>query len=231
MNAILVQASYEDQSVKKLVEVTRDTTPPSLMISLPQEKLIDKDTWIFTGRTEPESIVKANGIEAKLVHDLFQVEVPLQMGNNTITFTSSDILGNRTEETITIYNWHETLIKLTIGKETATINEEIAVLDAPPFIMEGRTFVPVRFIAESFGAEVEWLKETETIVIRTDDTTISMQIGNPIAMVNASVHQMDAPPVIQNGRTFVPVRFIAESFGAEVDWIKETETIVIRKLQ
>ncbi len=231
MNAILVQASYEDQSVKKLVEVTRDTTPPSLIINLPQEKLIDKDTWTFTGRTEPESIVKANGIEAKLVHDLFQVEVPLQMGNNTITFTSSDALGNRTEETITIYNWHETLIKLTIGKETATINEEIAVLDAPPFIIEGRTFVPVRFIAEGFGAEVEWLKETETIVIKTDDTTISMQIGNPIAMVNASIHQMDAPPVIQNGRTFVPVRFIAESFGAEVDWIKETETIVIRKLQ
>ncbi|MDD4613980.1 MAG: stalk domain-containing protein [Caldisericia bacterium] len=231
MNAILVQASYEEQTVKKLVEVVRDTTPPSLLVNVPEEKLIDKNSWNFTGRTEPGSIVKANGIEAKVVHDLFQVELPLQLGVNSITFTADDILGNRTEEKVTVYNWHETLIQLGIGKETATINDEIAVLDAPPFIIEGRTFVPVRFIAESFGADVEWLKETETIIIKTADTTISMQIGNRIAMVNASVHQMDAPPVIQNGRTFVPVRFIAESFGADVEWVKETETILIRKLQ
>jgi hypothetical protein len=231
INAILVQASYEEQTVKKLLEVVRDTTPPSLLVNIPTEKLIDINSWVFDGRTEPGSIVKANGMVAKIVHDIFQVEVPLQLGINSITFTATDALGNRTEEKISVYNWHETLIQLGIGKETASINDEITVLDAPPFIMEGRTFVPVRFIAESFGAEVEWLKETETIIIKTEDTTISMQIGNRIAMVNASVYQMDAPPVIQNGRTFVPVRFIAESFGAEVEWVKETETIIIRKLQ
>jgi hypothetical protein len=54
-----------------------------------------------------------------------------------------------------------------------------------------------------------------------------MQIGNPVAMVGKKVTSLDSPPIIENGRTFVPLRFIAESFGAEVEWIAETRTIVI----
>ena len=50
-------------------------------------------------------------------------------------------------------------------------------------------------------------------------------------MVNAKVYTLDTAPIISNGRAFVPIRFIAESFGAEVEWLKETETIVIRRLQ
>ena len=166
LNTLFVTAQYEDQQVRKLVEITKDTTPPNLFVDLPKDKLIDRETWQFTGRAEPGSIVKANAIEAVLVNDLWKVEVPLVTGSNTIVFSASDSLGNRTEETITVYNWHETIIRLSIGNETAYVNEDVVILDAPPVIVEGRTMVPVRFIAESFGAEVEWIKDTETIVIR-----------------------------------------------------------------
>jgi hypothetical protein len=88
----------------------------------------------------------------------------------------------------------------------------------------------VRFIAESFGATVEWVKETETIVIQLDSMTITLQIDNTTAFINGRSYILDAPPIIKNGRTFVPVRFIAESFGATVEWVKETETVIITKL-
>ena len=230
-NAILITAKYEDQIVKQLLQIVLDTTPPTIFINLPEDKFIDYRSWQFTGRTEPGCTVKANALVAEIVNDLFKVEVPLTLGKNTIVFTSSDPLGNHTEKEITIYNWHETVIKLGIGKETAKINDEIVVLDDPPFIKEGRTIVPLRFIVECFGAEVEWLKETETIIIKLDEKVVIMQIGNKVAMVNGEVFTLDAPPEIFNGRTFIPVRFIAECFGAEVEWLKETETIIIRRLE
>ena len=100
-------------------------------------------------------------------------------------------------------------------------------MDVAPFIRNGRTMVPIRAIAEAFGAKVNWKAATETVEIQVDNLFISMQIGNPVAMVGKKVTALDSPPIIENGRTFVPLRFIAESFGAEVEWVAETRTIII----
>lgn len=126
-------------------------------------------------------------------------------------------------------------IVLKIGNPVVKINgKEQPPLEAVPFIDKpsGRTFVPVRLISEAFGAEIVWEPVTRQISITTDDITISIKIDSPIAIVNGKEVLIDdkypkLAPMIVNGITVIPIRFIAENFGCEVKWDDMTETITI----
>jgi len=127
------------------------------------------------------------------------------------------------------------IINLWIDKPKALLNNKEVYIDptntkVTPFIIPpGRTVVPIRFISESFGAEVNWEQDTKTIRIylSSKNIRITLQIGNKIARVNDKVITLDAPPLIKEDRSFVPLRFISESFGAEVKWFGEEKKIVI----
>jgi len=74
------------------------------------------------------------------------------------------------------------------------------------------------------------MNPTQTILIQYGDITITMQIGNKTVFVNGKASLLDAPPVIKNGRTFVPLRFLSETFGCEILWNNATQEIVVKKL-
>ena len=120
-------------------------------------------------------------------------------------------------------------------KDVPLSNEKIQVLidDVPlnmevaPGVINGRTMVPLRAIFEQLGVEPEWNAETRTVTANTEDTKMILPIGQVTAVVNGETIHLDAPGIILEGRTMVPVRFIAESLGAEVDWISETRTVTI----
>jgi len=99
--------------------------------------------------------------------------------------------------------------------------------DVPPQIIDGRTLVPLRAIFEALGAEVNWDGNTQTITATDDDTEIILTIGSTTATVNGQATQIDVPAMIIDGRTLVPLRFVAESFGVDVDWDATTRTITI----
>jgi len=64
-------------------------------------------------------------------------------------------------------------------------------------------------------------------MITLGDISIGLQIGNPTAMVNGDVVVLDVPPELVNNRTFVPIRFIAETFGAKVEWVYPEKKVII----
>lgn len=99
--------------------------------------------------------------------------------------------------------------------------------DSDPFIEEGRTMVPVRGIAYLLGAETAWDPATKTVTFTRDGTTIKLVIGQKSAFMNTVELPLDAPAMIQNGRTMVPLRFVAEAFDAKVSWEKSTRTVII----
>lgn len=101
--------------------------------------------------------------------------------------------------------------------------------DQPPIIENGRTLVPMRMIFESMGADVTWNDSTQSIIAETSDMTIVIAVKGGFAVINGDYHTLDVPAKILNGRTLVPVRFIAESLGCNVDWIEETQTVFISK--
>jgi|GEM_PF-259385 len=116
-----------------------------------------------------------------------------------------------------------------VGDSTLMINGSPVTVETP-FIVEGTTMVPLRVITEAFGAEVNWEGETKTITLLYDDVTIILQIGNKIAMVNGFEEELlEAPVLSENGFTMVPLRFISETFGADVGWDAATSGITVVK--
>lgn len=98
--------------------------------------------------------------------------------------------------------------------------------DVPPVILNGRTLVPIRFIAEGMGMAVGWDGATQTVTLRTQEITVVMQVGHPTAYVGSRAVTLDVPPRIMQGRTMVPLRFVAEATGARVDF--EAATLTVR---
>ncbi len=107
------------------------------------------------------------------------------------------------------------------------LNGESIEFDVSPVIIEGRTLVPVRSIFEALGMHVDWKEDTKTIFGIKGDKMIVLQIGNKAAFTSSGKISLDVPPSIIGDRTMVPVRFIAESIGANVGWNEYTRTVII----
>ena len=96
------------------------------------------------------------------------------------------------------------------------------------FIKDDRTLVPLRSIFEALGATVEWDEATEGITATRGMTTINLRIGDKKMYVGETVVELDVPASLTDaGRTVVPVRAVSEAFGAKVEWIAETEQVLI----
>jgi len=122
------------------------------------------------------------------------------------------------------------VVVLTIGSDIVMVDGRATIVDAAPEIVAGRTFVPIRFIAETFGSTVTWLPETRGITITLGSTTIMLQIGNATAVIKGKIIALDAAPYIKNGRSMVPLRVISESFGSDVAWNAAKHVITITYL-
>ena len=118
-------------------------------------------------------------------------------------------------------------VKMTIGEMVGYVDGEAKELDVAPIIRDSRTMLPVRFVAESLGATVEWDGATSTAAITSEDIEIKITIGAEYAVVNNEAVKLDVPAFIENDRTYMPVRFVAESLGATVKWDGATSTATI----
>ncbi|RPK24352.1 CotH kinase family protein [Paenibacillus xylanexedens] len=102
---------------------------------------------------------------------------------------------------------------------TVTLDgKSITFPDQDPLEQSGRVMVPVNAILETLGAEVTWDKTAKTVTAVLHDQTLVLKIGSSTATVNGETIEIDAPAIIQNSRTLVPVRFISEGLGLTVDW-------------
>lgn len=122
-------------------------------------------------------------------------------------------------------------VKLAVNEPKALINDAPYYIDGEdntnaPYITNERTMVPMRFIAEAFGAYVTWDDAAKTVAIKGTNAEIKMFIGSLEYSVNGKTMQMDAAPEITKGRTFVPLRAAAEALGMTVEW-KDNGVIVI----
>jgi len=98
---------------------------------------------------------------------------------------------------------------------------DVSDLTAAPLIREGRTFIPLRFVSESLGAAVSWDSSTKTAIITNGANKAEFTIGENFLKLNGKRIDMDVQTTLINGRTFVPVRALAENvLGKEVFWHK-----------
>lgn len=99
--------------------------------------------------------------------------------------------------------------------------------DVAPVIQNGRTLVPFRAIFEALGADVEWNERTNMVSGYRGPSFVLLQPGSTRGWITGREVRLDVGPVIISGRTMVPLRFVAESLGAQVEWVDSTRTINI----
>ncbi len=107
------------------------------------------------------------------------------------------------------------------------VDGKYVTTDAKPYIEDSRTLVPIRFIAEALGYNVEWIESSRTVVLTNGPERIQMVIGSRNATHNGKNTYLNKEPQLKNSRTFVPVRDVAERFGRNVDWDQNNWTVVI----
>ena len=114
---------------------------------------------------------------------------------------------------------------------TVLVNEEELQTDQPAEIYDGRTFLPLRAVAEAVGAEVEWDSSLQSAKIKSGTTVIAVDIGSTRMRVNRngaiSEREVDAPARLINNRTMVPIRAVAEELGLSVDWNDSARQVII----
>lgn len=110
------------------------------------------------------------------------------------------------------------LVAPAIASPTVLFNGTQLTFDVEPVNENYRILVPLRTIFEALGAQVQWHGETNSITAVKGDVSITLQIGSKVAIKNGNVIYLDVPARAINNRTLVPLRFVSEAFGAQVNW-------------
>lgn len=126
---------------------------------------------------------------------------------------------------------NDIVITMQIGNPEMTVNGSAQEIDpgagSVPVIENDRTLLPVRAVIESLGGTIEWNGDTRTATITYGDDVIELTIDSTTAYLNGTPQTLDTAPVIINDRTMLPIRFISESFGFEVEWEQSSQTVTI----
>ena len=127
-------------------------------------------------------------------------------------------------------------IVLTIDEHDALVYGITKTNDVAPKVVNDRTMLPARFIAEHLGATVEWDGEKQLVTItgkneKQEDVTILITIGSDYAKVNGEDVKLDSPAFVENDRTYTPIRFISENLGATVEWNETEQTVTIQRVK
>ena len=120
-------------------------------------------------------------------------------------------------------------IILTIGSRKISVFGREIKNDVAPKIVNDRTMLPIRIVAESLGGTVTWNGELQRVTIQKGADVILITIGADTAYVNGTAVKLDAAAFVENGRTYLPLRFISETLGAQVAWNEAEKTVTITK--
>ncbi|MGD9677709.1 MAG: N-acetylmuramoyl-L-alanine amidase [Vulcanibacillus sp.] len=108
------------------------------------------------------------------------------------------------------------------------IDNEIVYSDAPPIIISNRVLVPVRVVSEKLGYLVSWHEDEQAVYIKKDDVSIKFIIGQKKMWINGNEKVLDVMPVVKNGRSYLPIRVVAECISANVVWDGGTSSVIVK---
>lgn len=124
-------------------------------------------------------------------------------------------------------------IEMQIGQNESFVNGIVTSIDenkqVVPFIENGRTLVPLRFVASNLDLDVQWIQDYQRVVLTNEGTEIILTIGKQTASINGNIYELDCCPLIKDERTFVPVRFIGEALQCNVLWENDTQKVLVRR--
>ncbi len=117
-----------------------------------------------------------------------------------------------------IYDRNTNIVEMFIGSRNYNLNESEQSMDTEPILVNSRTMVPVRFLVEALGGEVDWHAPMMTVLIDYAGTNIQIPVGESSINIDGIEQPIDSPAVLNNSRTMVPIRFIVEALGMDIEY-------------
>jgi hypothetical protein len=228
LSVMLVAQDAAGNRSERELRVTYDAVPPMLEVTSPTgSTTISNLPLRVTGRAEAGATVSVNGLPVQTAPDgSFSSSVDqLQDGDNTVVVVARDTAGNSTTKALVVRYSRSRIIRMQVGNPVALVNGESIPLASPPIVQAGTSYVPLRFIGEAFGATVSWDGVFELVDIELKTTHIRLQVGRTVASVNGKRLTLLTPPLLVQGVTMVPVRFVSDALGAQVVWDDATKTV------
>ena len=207
-----------------------DIAPPKLVITTPSDNtVVYTNSITISGSVQGSKSLTVNGQQVTPTNaSLFTYTAILNKeGKNVFNIIAEDEAGNKASKTLTIIYVKRITIIMQVGNKYVYINGQQKLLSCPPFIVNNRTMVPLRFISETFNAQVLWDPIFKIVTIKLNNKTIRVQVGNKTYDNGGKAALLDAPPIIKNGHTFVPLRLIIEAFSGKVTWDPKMQIINI----
>lgn len=237
-NGIVVAEGYEQTTLT--LHVTPSKLPNLLYTVSPTSVVVgEENTLVFTLTNADKQPIPQGTLGALTVGNTSYNFVVGQNGSAIVRFTLPEDtqfpliaklgVAGYSEVVITLSESHvirpQTTIRLSVGMDVYTINGETKFWDAAPYVKNGRTMVPVRYLAEAVGFDVDYdfsdPNNRVVMIYIPDDHEVPyilFVIGQPIAMYKGQLIALDIAPEILNDRTMVPLRFVVESLGYKVNW-------------
>lgn len=122
--------------------------------------------------------------------------------------------------------------KFVVGESQYTNNGVTVAMDAASFIQNNRTYVPVRYLANALGVtdeNIAWSEGARTVTLTGPNTVVTLTVGSNVITTSTGTITADVPVIIKDNRTYLPARFVANAFGADVAWDAATRTVTITK--
>jgi hypothetical protein len=124
----------------------------------------------------------------------------------------------------------ESKVSFTIDSNMYTVGDAQKMMDVAPYIKSGRTYLPIRYVADALGVindNIMWNDATQTVTIMKGERVIQLKIGSTIMKVQGTDITMDVAPEVKDGRTMLPVRFVGQALGATIGYDEATQTVTI----
>jgi|GEM_PF-2180842 len=167
---------------------------------------------------------------ARLMELLQQRGVTVEELRDLVEEMEKDIAAN--DATDEDYKALSKMYKLKGEKHKTYVNGKKVKYDVEPIVVNGRTLVPFRKLAEELGADVKWVESEKKVIVTKGKTTVILVLGQTNAIIgiddDKTTVALDVPARLYNNRTMVPLRFLSESLNAAVDYYPEGALVVIK---
>ncbi|MDD4029010.1 MAG: copper amine oxidase N-terminal domain-containing protein [Caldisericia bacterium] len=227
-----VESSYTNTSNNFLVKVDTEVIHCELLQPDKDWQIVPTSTCMIRGKVEipitidhsefvsiiDQSIKVQDKVCVVMPDGEFQIEIPLQKGKNDIFIAITDWAGHT--QILLRHVYHGRGVELQIGSKIGYINGREISLPTHPTIVRGRTFVPLRFLAEAFGAFVQYKGDAKPprIQIQKDNDIIELAMGSKTATINGKEIMLEEAPFVQESSAMIPMYFLIDTWNMEAMW-------------
>lgn len=117
---------------------------------------------------------------------------------------------------------------MTIGQKSLMMNGKKVAIDSAPLLKNGTTYVPIRHVLDAFGGQATWNSSAQRVTVLRGGKLMDLTVGKKELVLNGKRISAAVAPMIQGGRTLVPLRLVSEQLGLKVKWDKKTKTVTIQ---